>query len=260
MDKKNYSAKAISQSDRTIRFVVSDETIDRDGDILIASGCDFSEFQGNPQFLGFHSYHEFPLGVPKSWGIDIRKRQVWMNVYFPTVDELSTDPATASEKAKLVDFTYNAYKTGLLNAVSVGFMTKDYEPTETGRKITKWNLLEVSAVPIPANPNAIAEARGMKSFAPEMLDILEGKKMDKKGGAKFSADTKKNHGAIVERMCKAYDTYNAEMKACHKALQDFMADEPEEETEKPNPNPGDDGKALDLDIVRKTLGISQESK
>ena len=250
MDKKNYSAKAVSQANRVIKFIVSDETIDRDGDTLVATGCDFSEFQINPQFLGFHSYHDYPLGVPKAWGIDTRARQVWMDVYFPTVEELATNPATASEKAKLVDFTYNAYKTGMLNAVSVGFMTLDYEPIDGGRKITKWRLLEVSAIPIPANPNAVAV---VKSF-------LGGLEMEKKGGAKFSAETKKTHGEIVEKMMKAHGDYTKAMAECHKALKAFMADDEEDEDEKPNPNPGDDGKGLNLDLVRKNLGLSQDSK
>ena len=161
--------------ERTVRFKISSEVIDRDGDVLIAKGCDFKNFEKNPVFLSFHNYHEYPLGIPKNWGID--GNAVYCDVYFPTIEELSTNPTEASEKAKLVDFTYHCYKTGMLNAVSVGFIANLAEPnTATGGYIVKdWELLEFSAVTVPANQDAIAQA--VKSFGDEnakgMIDPIE---------------------------------------------------------------------------------------
>ena len=65
----------------------------------------------------------------------------------------------------------------MLNAVSVGFITKLAEPnTATGGYIVKdWELLEFSAVTVPANQDAIAQA--VKSFGDEnakgMIDPIE---------------------------------------------------------------------------------------
>lgn len=148
--------------ERTIRFRISTETVDRDGDILISKGCDFTNYDKNPVFLSFHDYHEYPLGkVVKYWS---EEKAVYADVYFPTVEELCTDKETASEKAKIVDFTYHCYKNGMLNAVSVGFASNDWEENKaTGGVIfKKWELLEFSAVTVPANQDAIATAR--KSF------------------------------------------------------------------------------------------------
>ena len=77
------------------------------------------------------------------------------------------------EKAKLVDFTYHCYKTGMLNAVSVGFIANLAEPnTATGGFIVKdWELLEFSAVAVPANQDAIAQA--VKSFGESGNDIVD---------------------------------------------------------------------------------------
>lgn len=175
MKKSIFNVKAEELEERTVRFKISSEVVDRDGDILIAKGCNFDNFKKNPQFLGFHNYHEYPLGIPKNWGID--GKAVYCDVYFPTIDELSTNPAEASEKAKLVDFTYHCYKTGMLNAVSVGFIATDAEPNkETGGFIVKdWELLEFSAVTVPANQDAIAQA--VKSFGDDeakgMIDPIE---------------------------------------------------------------------------------------
>lgn len=166
-----FTTKAESLDERTVRFKISSEVVDRDGDILIAKGCDFTNFAKNPQFLGFHNSHDFPLGKPKNWGIE--GKSVYCDVYFPTIEELSTDKECASEKAKLVDFTYHCYKTGMLNAVSVGFIASDLEPNkETGGYIiNKWELLEFSAVAVPANQDAIAQA--VKSFGEEGKNIVD---------------------------------------------------------------------------------------
>ena len=175
MKKAIFNVKAEELEERTVRFKISSEVVDRDGDILIAKGCNFENFKKNPQFLGFHNYHEYPLGIPKNWGIE--GKAVYCDVYFPTIEELSSEREYASEKAKLVDFTYHCYKTGMLNAVSVGFIPMDAVPNkETGGAIVnEWELLEFSAVTVPANQDAIAQA--VKSFGDEnakmMIDPIE---------------------------------------------------------------------------------------
>ena len=175
MKKAIFNVKAEELEERTVRFKISSEVVDRDGDILIAKGCNFENFKKNPQFLGFHNYHEYPLGIPKNWGVE--GKAVYCDVYFPTIEELSSEREYASEKAKLVDFTYHCYKTGMLNAVSVGFIPMDAVPNkETGGAIVnEWELLEFSAVTVPANQDAIAQA--VKSFGDEnakmMIDPIE---------------------------------------------------------------------------------------
>lgn len=174
---KQVSADAQDMGARTVRFRVSDEAEDRDGDVMIAEGVDFKNFGANPQFLGFHNSRDFPLGIPRKWWIDKPSKSVMMDVYFPTVEELSTRPEFASEKAKQVDLTYNMYKMGMLKAVSVGFIPTDVADKPSGYdkaygKIIKgWELLEVSAVPLPANPEAVEQA--VKSFGGTQADYKD---------------------------------------------------------------------------------------
>lgn len=170
MKKGIFKTKAEEMGERTVRFKISSEVVDRDGDILIAKGCDFTNFAKNPQFLAFHNYREYPLGIPKNWGIE--GDSVYCDVYFPKLEELATDAEQASEKAKLVDFTYHCYKTGMLNAVSVGFIPKEASPLkEGGMEITGWELLEFSAVSVPANQDALAQA--VKSFGINENDLVD---------------------------------------------------------------------------------------
>lgn len=225
--KKDLSTYTEDMGNRTVRFTISKEVVDRDGDILRASGVDFTNYMKNPVFLSFHNSREFPLGkVTKFW---VEGNSVKADVYFPTIEELSTNPDQASEKAKLVDFTYNCYKTGMLNAVSVGFIPLEWIETENGFDILKWELLEFSAVAVPANQDAIAEA--VKSFGDEFAKGLVSKPMEK-SGRRVSAETReilnriKACGNEIEKCQKS-------IKACsdnlRKALAELDDDEPEEE-------------------------------
>ena len=169
LNKKDVSIITEDLGDRCVQFTISKEVEDRDGDILRANGVDFTNYMKNPVFLSFHNSREFPLGkVTKFW---VEGNSVKAIVYFPTLEELSSNPEQASEKAKLVDFTYHCYKTGMLNAVSVGFIPLEWTESEKGFDILKWELLEFSAVAVPANQDAIAEA--VKSFGLDKSVIKE---------------------------------------------------------------------------------------
>ena len=220
--------------DRRVLFTISKEVIDRDGDILRANGCDLTNYLKNKVFLGFHNSRDFPLG--KTEDIWIEADRVKAIVYFPTVEELSSDPNNASEKAKLCDFCYHCYKTGMLNAVSVGFIPLEWIETENGFDILKWELLEFSAVAVPANQDAIAEA--VKSFGDEFAKGLVSKPMEK-SGKRVSAETReilnriKACGDEIEKCQKS-------IKACSDNLRKALAELDDDEEE-----PTDD-KTLDI--------------
>ena len=221
--KKDISVSTEDIGERSVLFTISKEVVDRDGDILRANGVDFSNYMKNPVFLSFHNSREFPLGkVTKFW---VEGNEVKAIVYFPTLEELSTDPNNASEKAKLVDFTYHCYKTGMLNAVSVGFIPLEWIETENGYDILKWELLEFSAVAVPANQDAIAQA--VKSFG---NDFAKSFITEEKSGRKISAQTR----AILDKIKACGDELEKcqeKLKGCGEALRKALAelDEPEEE-------------------------------
>ena len=227
LNKKDVSIITEDLGDRSVQFTISKEVVDRDGDILRASGVDFSNYMKNPVFLSFHNSREFPLGkVTKFW---VEGNEVKAVVYFPTLEELSTDPNNASEKAKLVDFTYHCYKTGMLNAVSVGFIPLEWIETDNGYDILKWELLEFSAVAVPANQDAIAQA--VKSFG---NDFAKSFITEEKSGRKISAQTR----AILDKIkaCgdeleKCQETLKGCGEALRKALAELDEPEPEEDPE-----------------------------
>ena len=227
LNKKDVSIITEDLGDRSVQFTISKEVVDRDGDILRASGCDFTNYMKNPVFLSFHNSREFPLGkVTKFW---VEGNSVKAIVYFPTLEELSTDPNNVSEKARLCDFAYCCYKTGMLNAVSVGFIPLEWIETENGYDILKWELLEFSAVAVPANQDAIAEA--VKSFGEDFTKKFIS---EEKSGRKISAQTR----AILDKIkaCgdeleKCQETLKGCGEALRKALAELDEPEPEEDTE-----------------------------
>ena len=250
---KDISVITEDLGDRSVQFTISKEVVDRDGDILRAGGVDFSNYMKNPVFLSFHNSREFPLGkVTKFW---VEGNAVKAIVYFPTIEELSSDPALASEKAKLVDFTYHCYKTGMLNAVSVGFIPIEWKETKDGYDILRWELLEFSAVAVPANQDAIAEA--VKSFGDEFakdfvtLEVV-------KSGRKISAQTREILNKIKACGDKLEECQKS-LKACGDELRKALAeldddDKPEAEQEEPTDDSDDstddgesDDKSLDFD-------------
>ena len=253
--KKDLSVKAEEIAERTVQFTISKEVEDRDGDILRASGCDFTNYMKNPVFLSFHNSREFPLGkVTKFW---VEGKSVKATVYFPTLKELSSDENNASEKAKLVDFCYHCYKTGMLNAVSVGFIPLEWTETKNGFDITKWELLEFSAVAVPANQDAIAEA--VKSFG---LDesVVKDFLITEKSGRKISAETR----AVLDKIKACGDKLDEcekMLKSCGKELKSLLAelDDPEDDTdEELEVDEDEDEKIIDFDNVREKLDIDFE--
>lgn len=150
--------KSIDEANRTITFVASTQTEDRYGDCVMVEGWDTSNYAKNPVFLWAHDSSQLPIGkcvgLAKQMG---SKPALVQKIQFATADE---NP--------FAENVWKLYKGGYLSAVSVGFIPHEMslrmdEETGyiTGYDMTKQELLELSAVPVPANPEALALA--MKS-------------------------------------------------------------------------------------------------
>lgn len=131
--------------ERQIRIIASDATVDRVGDVLVPSGCDISDYMANPIVLAQHDPTK-PVGksVPA-----IKPSRVEALIDFP--------PAGVSA---IADEYCGLAKAEIINAASVGFEPVESEPIKGGgRRYTKWKLLEISLVSVPANPSAVVIVR-----------------------------------------------------------------------------------------------------
>jgi len=141
-------------ADGSVAFVASTATADRYGDTIDQTGWDTAAFEANPVLLWAHSHSTPPVG--RVVGLD-KAGDLKARVEF-TPREMH---AFGAEVGDMV-------RAGFLNAVSVGFLPKSWEERfdEGGRYVgmhfKSMELLEISVVPVPANPQALLTG---KSFA-----------------------------------------------------------------------------------------------
>lgn len=139
-----------------ISFVCSDATVDRAGDSIDANGWMLENFKNNPVALWAHNSDQMPVGK-------------WVEVYVKDNQLKGVLQFGSGEFAQEVK---QAYKEGLLNAVSVGFNPKEWQFNEERGFMAidffKQELLEISPVPVPCHPGALAESRskGLPNLAP----------------------------------------------------------------------------------------------
>src|SRR4029077_875409 len=139
----------ISQSP-ILDFISSDQTLDRYAEIISASGWKLENYQRNPVFQNSHQYGDVIFTLGRALTTEVRSGKLVQRIQF------------ATEVNPVAKLAYGLYKGKFLNAVSVGFVPLRWEngTQEAGyrRKYLEQELLEVSAVSIPANPNALALA------------------------------------------------------------------------------------------------------
>jgi len=137
--------------DRTLEFLGSTADVDRYGDVIEVEGWDLKNYKKNPVFLWTHDYKQPPVG--KAVKVGKTEKGLLFQVKFPTAEEYA-----------FADTIYKLYLGGYLRATSVGFRDLEREPLtdkegrQTGFRYKKQELYELSAVPVPANPNALVMA------------------------------------------------------------------------------------------------------
>lgn len=169
-----------SSNPREIVATISTNAVDRDGDVLLPGGLNAREFRKNPVMLFGHESGSLPIG---KW-TKIEKHGGQKVVAF---GELASRPAEHPKSAEwLADSVLHLVKEGVLKGVSVGFLIEEErEPDrkdfaqfgdEARRIVTRWQLVEVSIVPIGCNQDALITAvskcwSGGRSMLEPMLNL-----------------------------------------------------------------------------------------
>lgn len=128
-------------------FIASTEAIDREHDVILAGGWELDAFLANPVILFGHASRDLPIGRAVAAGVENGQLRVTVEFTPPEV----------------YAFGYQAYKlvaAGFLRAVSVGFRPLEwvYNDEHGGYDFKRQELLEVSLVTVPANPEALMAA------------------------------------------------------------------------------------------------------
>jgi HK97 family phage prohead protease len=154
-----------ASEDRVVSFIFSDDSVDRYGDRIEARGWQLDNFNANPVALFGHDAGsvENVIGRAKNVRVDGNR----------LVGEIEFMDGSVNPNAEIV---YQMVKAGYLRAVSVGFQPLDWVAAKDkgragGIDFRKQELLEISIVPIPANPNALNQAKAA-GIAIERLGLI----------------------------------------------------------------------------------------
>ncbi|MCK1639103.1 HK97 family phage prohead protease [Bradyrhizobium sp. 157] len=145
-----YRKTSFSQvGDDVLKFVMSDATPDRMGDVIEPSGWNLSEFKKNPIAL-FNHNSDFPIG---RW-VDVKIESNALTGHLDMAP-LGTSPR--------IDEARRLVLAGIMRTVSVGFIAEETAPLSNGgTRYRRQRLIECSLTPTPANPNALRmEARAL---------------------------------------------------------------------------------------------------
>ena len=141
------NANSIDKEKRTLQAVMSTSVMDRQGDIVEPLGLDFTNYMKNPVVLWAHDLLQPPIArvsiVSTETGVPVASIQFADTVFAREIFELYSD--------------------GFLNAWSVGFIPKQFSRIETEEKymgvhVRTAEVVELSAVPVPANPEAVTKS------------------------------------------------------------------------------------------------------
>jgi len=144
---------AVADNARAFTFVFSDESVDRYGDVIQARGWQLDNFNANPIALFGHDAGsvENVIGAAKNVRVAGDK----------LVGDIEFMPGDVNPNA---DAVFQMVKGGWLKTVSVGFAPLEWKAAKDksrpgGVDFVRQELLEISIVPIPANPNALIQAK-----------------------------------------------------------------------------------------------------
>ena len=135
--------------DGKLTAVASNPTVDRDGEVILPSAFakDLDSYRKNPVILAAHTHRSWdgsPTIIGSATRIAIEDNALVFDMTFA--------------KTALAQEWQSLYEDGHARAFSVGFIPKSGEYNRD-QDVYVWNqveLIEISAVPVPANPDALA--------------------------------------------------------------------------------------------------------
>ena len=158
--KRKALAAEMNATAKGFTAVITAETLDRDGEVLIPSGMNSKEFEKNPTLFWNHDYSE-PIGTTVE--LKRRERDILGEFVFAKRPDGYSGEFFPEVAASLVG-------QGIVRAVSVGYVPEaggvrratDVDRKKYGDEVqtifSRWKLLEVSLAPLQANPDALIVA------------------------------------------------------------------------------------------------------
>ena len=143
-----FASEVRAADDGVITAVLSTESVDRDGDVVQLAGWDLSNFEKAPRLLSCHDYGRLTSQIGE-----------WRNVHVDPARKALVGEAHyyTGQGNPEADWAYYLATQGQAT-YSVGFVPKASTPlkgSNGGLNYTAQELLEVSHVPVPSQPDAL---------------------------------------------------------------------------------------------------------
>lgn len=226
MDKRHFigRVKEINTEARTLTAYASTADIDRDNEVIQVEAWRASiAGKDSRPLLWAHEYRMLPVGKAEALAID--ENGLKFTARFANTD--------------FANDVWNLYRDGYLDSFSVGFQPKRWEdgqsPEHPNRTYTEVELLEISAVPVPANPFATVE-RGVPVLT--FKSLAEMTRSEKRvipykrtpladRNAPWSTVAQLAAAEIddLARMCAWYDADNPDIKVSYKLPHHLAGDD-----------------------------------
>lgn len=143
-------------------MIASTPGVDRDKDRVLPFGADLTNFAKNPIMMFGHNYED-------PWSIIGRAADTMVGADGVRFRPELRQPANDADPMNIIRLLWEQ---DLLRAASIGFNPIEWKDNEHGgRDFVRWELLEISLVPIPANADALRlAAKAVNDEAPKPAD------------------------------------------------------------------------------------------
>ncbi len=136
-----------------VRYIASSQAVDRESDVMVMAGGEFTQFKTNPVFIWAHDLYEVPLGTVIN--IEVQGDKLIADVLYHCITEVSQDICAMA-------------LAGHIKAVSIGFrglpggvkFPNEQERQALGMRpggliFERWELHELSQCPVGMNQEAL---------------------------------------------------------------------------------------------------------
>jgi HK97 family phage prohead protease len=159
---------------RVLRYVITNESQDRYGDVVRVAGAKIDNYMKNPVVMMAHRHDMPPIGKTVDLTCNKQCKQIEASGLFL---DGRTDMTGVSETA------FKLAQSGAMPGCSIGFMPiKANRPQtaeervkigigENGYEFLDWELLEWSVCSIPANPDALQLNALLRCIAEKTIDV-----------------------------------------------------------------------------------------
>ena len=192
--------------------IATTDGIDRDGEVIKVEGWKFENYLKNPIILWGHNYYSLESIIGAATEIKVETGKVVIKGVFANTE--------SGQLARQL------YDDGILKAVSVGFIPLQRE----GNVITEAELLELSFVSVPANPDAITLAKFFKLEKHLLLKSDNGQNEEEEAKALETEKVEKSGRVLSSKNRELIQSCADTMAGSVKLLKELLdASEPEKE-------------------------------